>query len=197
MTHYVTGNAIKTLREKKKYTQKQLADLLGVSDKAVSKWETQKGLPDISLLEPLSEALSVSVAELLSGECVVNRNRSGNMQRTKFYICPVCGNIIHAVGEGAFSCCGITLPVQEAEETDAAHDFTIERVENEYYVTMHHPMTKAHYISFLAYITSDRLQMVKLYPEQNPAARFSMLGRGTLYAYCNQHGLFKVRPTLQ
>ena len=110
MTHYVTGNTIKALREKKKYTQKQLADRLAVSDKTVSKWETQKGLPDISLLEPLAKELGVSVAELLSGECITNRNRAGNMLRTKFYVCPVCGNVIHATGEGAFSCCGIGLP---------------------------------------------------------------------------------------
>ncbi|MDD4321256.1 MAG: helix-turn-helix transcriptional regulator, partial [Acidaminococcaceae bacterium] len=110
MTNYVTGNMIRSLREKKGYTQKQLAELLNVSDKTVSKWETQKGLPDISLLEPISKTLSISIAGLLSGEWVINKNRSGNMLRTKFYVCPVCGNVIQALGEGAFSCCGITLP---------------------------------------------------------------------------------------
>ncbi|MFA7068931.1 MAG: helix-turn-helix domain-containing protein, partial [Acidaminococcaceae bacterium] len=167
MTNYVTGNMIRSLREKKGYTQKQLAELLNVSDKTVSKWETQKGLPDISLLEPISKTLSISIAGLLSGEWVINKNRSGNMLRTKFYVCPVCGNVIQALGEGAFSCCGITLPMQEAEVQDEAHSFGIERVENDYYVTMPHPMTKSHYISFFAYITSDRVQIVKLYPEQN------------------------------
>jgi len=192
MTNYVTGNMIKSLREKKGYTQKQLAELLNVSDKAVSKWETQKGLPDISLLEPIAKTLGISVAELLSGEWVINNNSSGNMLRTKFYVCPVCGNVIQALGEGAFSCCGITLPIQEAEVQDEAHSLGIERIENDYYVTMPHPMTKSHYISFFAYITSDRVQMVKLYPEQNPEARFFIHGKGILYAYCNQHGLFKM-----
>ncbi len=192
MTNYVTGNMIKSLREKKGYTQKQLAELLNVSDKAVSKWETQKGLPDISLLEPIAKTLGISIAELLSGEWVINNNSSGNMLRTKVYVCPVCGNVIQALGEGAFSCCGITLPIQEAEVQDEAHSFGIERIENDYYVTMPHPMTKSHYISFFAYITSDRVQMVKLYPEQNPEVRFFIHGKGILYAYCNQHGLFKI-----
>ena len=193
MTSYVTGNTIKTLREKKGYTQKQLAELLSVSDKAVSKWETQKGLPDISLLESIAKTLGISISELLSGECVINKNRSGNMLRTNFYVCPVCGNIIHAIGEGVFSCCGITLPIQETEEQDEVHFFCVERMENEYYVNMQHPMNKSHYISFFAYITPDRVQIVKLYPEQNAEARFFIYGKGILLAYCNQHGLFKIR----
>ena len=197
MTSYVTGNTIKELREKKGFTQKQLAELINVSDKAVSKWETGKGLPDISLIEPLARNLGVSVAELLSGEYITNHNRSGNMQRTKFYICPVCGNVIHSTGEGAFSCCGIKLPVQEAEETDDEHAINVERVENDYYVTVEHPMTKTHFISFFAYITCDRVQLIKLYPEQDAQARFPMTGRGVIYAYCNQHGLFKVRPVVR
>ena len=49
MTAYITGGTIRMLREKKGYTQKQLGDLIGVSHKTVSKWELQKGLPDISL----------------------------------------------------------------------------------------------------------------------------------------------------
>ena len=122
MEHYVTGAAIRALREKKGCTQKQLADQLSVSDKTVSKWETGRGLPDITLLEPLARALSVSVAGLLSGDCAVNRNRSGNMQRGHFYVCPVCGNFLFALGEGAYSCCGITLPPLEAEEPDHVED---------------------------------------------------------------------------
>ena len=194
MTHYDTGNTIKALREKKKYTQKQLADRLAVSDKTVSKWETQKGLPDISLLEPLAKELGVSVAELLSGECITNRNRAGNMLRTKFYVCPVCGNVIHATGEGAFSCCGIGLPVQEAETSEEDHEISVEQIENDYYVTLEHPMTKEHYLSFMAYVTSDRVQLVKLYPEQSPAARFSRVGHGIFYVYCNRHGLYTRKP---
>ncbi|HBQ63801.1 MAG TPA: XRE family transcriptional regulator [Clostridiales bacterium] len=193
MQQYVTGNTIKTLREKKGYTQRQLAEVLAVSDKTISKWETQKGLPDISLLEPLARSLGVSVAELLSGECIINRNRAGNLLRTNFYVCPLCGNVILSVGEGSFSCCGIALPVQEREEPDEAHAFSVERIEDDFYITLTHPMTKMHYISFFALITPDRVQMKKLYPEQNPEARFPLCGQGLMYAWCNQHGLFQLK----
>ena len=188
---YVTGNIIKTLREKKGYTQKQLAEMLAVSDKAVSKWETAKGLPDITLIDTLAKALGVSVAELLAGECVVNRNRSCNMLRGCFYVCPVCGNVIHSTGNGAFSCCGITLPALEAEDCDEDHVIGIEKIECDYYITMEHPMSREHYISFFAYVTPGKVQFVKLYPEQDAQTRFALSGHGVIYAYCNKHGLFK------
>ena len=193
MNTYITGTTIKTLREAKGLTQAQLADQIGVSDKTVSKWETAKGLPDLSLLEPLGQALGVSVLELLSGMPVQNKNTSGNMLRTKFYVCPVCGNILHATGSTLISCCGITLPPLEAEDADDAHRPNIEPVEDEHFVTVPHPMTKQHFISFLAYLTSDRLQLVKLYPEGNAETRLRLRGRGILYLYCNHHGLMKVR----
>jgi len=193
MTHYVTGSTIKFLREKKGYTQRQLADELAVSDKTVSKWETQKGLPDISLLEPLAKTLHVSVAELLSGECVINSNRSSNMLRAKFYVCPICGNVIHSIGEGSFSCCGVMLPLLEAENPDGHHQISVKWVENDYHVSMEHPMTKTHYISFFAYVNSNQVHIVKLYPEQCAEARFAMGEKGIIYAYCNQQGLFKIR----
>lgn len=193
MGGFVTGGAIKALREKKGYTQRQLADLVMVSDKAVSKWETSRGLPDISLIEPLARALGVSVAELLSGERVENRNRSGNMARGCFYVCPICGNVIRSIGSGAFSCCGVSLPVLEAEPADEAHEIRIEQVEADYYVTMPHPMERAHFLSFFAYVTMDRVDFRKLYPEQDTSARFPMSGHGTIYAYCSWHGLFKAK----
>lgn len=193
MNSYVTGAAIKQLRERKGLTQAELADLIGVSSKAVSKWETARGLPDISLLHPLAAALGVSVPELMSGEPIVNRNVSANLLRSRFYVCPVCGNILHAMGETAVSCCGISLPPLEAEEPDAAHTVSIQPVEDEHFITVVHEMTKSHYISFLAFLTSDRLQMVKLYPEGNAETRLQLRGHGWLYFYCNQHGLMKQR----
>ena len=193
MATYITSATIRALREDKRYTQRDLAELIGVTDKAVSKWETSKGLPDITLIEPLSQALGVSVAELLSGECAHNANRAANMLRTRFYVCPVCGNVVHATGEGAFSCCGILLPALEAEEADDEHRLVIEQVEHDFYVTMDHPMTKQHYLSFMAYVTSDRIHLRKLYPEQASEARFPMAGSGKLYAFCNRHGLFEAK----
>ena len=114
MDNYVTGAAIRSLREIKGMTQEELAARIHVSAKAVSKWETGKGFPDVSLLEPLATALGLSVIELLSGCTVRNRNLSANMLRSRLYVCPVCGNIIRAAGEAVISCCGITLPPLEA-----------------------------------------------------------------------------------
>lgn len=193
MNPYVTAAAIKTLREQKGMTQAELAELIGVTDKAVSKWETAKGLPDISLLEPLAAALGASLPELINGSRIINKNRCGNMLRTKFYVCPVCGNVIHSTGETVACCCGITLPALEAEEADEEHALTVENVEDEYFVSVRHEMTKEHYISFIAWVTGDRLQLVRLYPEGNAEARLQRRGRGELYFYCNRHGLFKQR----
>lgn len=191
MNPYVTAAAIKTLREQKGMTQAELAEMIGVTDKAVSKWETAKGLPDISLLEPLAAALGASLPELVNGSRIINQNRCGNMLRTKFYVCPVCGNVIHSTGETVACCCGITLPALEAEEADEEHALTVENVEDEYFVSVRHEMTKEHYISFIAWVTGDRLQLVRLYPEGNAETRLQRRGRGELYFYCNRHGLFK------
>jgi len=159
MNQYVTGTIIKKLREEKKMTQLELADIIGVTDKAVSKWETGKGYPDITLLDPLSRALGISTIELLSGDSITNENLSCNMKKMKFYVCPICGNIILATGESVISCCGITLPALEAEKQDDSHELIFEEVEDEYYVTMNHPMTKEHYISFIAAVTDSGVQL--------------------------------------
>ena len=191
MNTYVTGTTIKQIREGRRMTQAELAEKLGVSSKTVSKWETAKGLPDISLLQPLTQALGISVIELMNGEKIVNRNVSANLLRSKFHVCPLCGNVLCSTGSALVSCCGITLPALEAEEADAAHAVTIENVEDEQFLTIRHPMTKEHYISFLAFVTSDRVQLVKLYPEGNAQTRLQLRGMGYLYYYCNQHGLFR------
>ena len=192
MDRYVTGAVIRRLREKKKITQEELAGMIHVSGKAVSKWETGQGFPDISLLEPLAQALDISVIELLSGEDIRNTNRSFKMARGKFYVCPVCGNVIIATGETVVSCCGITLPPLEAEPADEEHAIRKEVAEDEYYVSVGHPMTKEHYISFLAAVSDFGVQLVKLYPEGNAEARFKIDRVRTVYAYCNRHGLFCV-----
>jgi DNA-binding XRE family transcriptional regulator/desulfoferrodoxin (superoxide reductase-like protein) len=190
MNQYVTGAVIRELREKKKMTQLQLAERLGVSDKTVSKWETAKGYPDITLLEPIAEVFKISVTELISGNTVHNANVAANMLRSKFYVCPVCGNVIHGMGEAAIQCHGILLTPLEAEPADERHMLSIERVEDEYYVRIDHSMTKEHYISFAAAASSDEMQMVKLYPEGNAEARFKIRGVRRIFYYCNRDGLF-------
>lgn len=193
MNSYITGPAVKRFREEKGLTQAQLAEKIGVSDKAVSKWETGKGLPDITLVEPLAKALGVSVLELMNGEQIINRNVSGNVLRSRLYVCPICGNVLTSMGDAVISCCGVTLPPLEAEEAIGDHEIHVERVEDERFVTLNHPMTKDHYISFLAYLTTDRLELIKLYPEGNPETRIPLRGSGWLYACCNRHGLVRKR----
>lgn len=191
MNNYVTGATIKRLREARKLTQAKLAEKLSVSSKTVSKWETAKGLPDISLLQPLAQALGISVIELMNGEHISNQNVSANMLRSQFYVCPICGNAVHALGNTVVSCCGLTLPALEAEEADEEHGVTVEAVEDEHFITVRHPMTKQHYISFVAFVSTDRIQMVKLYPEGEAQTRLQLRGTGRLYYYCNRHGLFQ------
>lgn len=191
MDNYVTGTTIRGLREAKGLTQEELAARIHVGAKAVSKWETGRGFPDISLLEPLAAALGISVIELMSGSTVRNRNRSANMLRSKIYVCPVCGNVILATGEAVVSCCGITLPPQEAEEADAEHPIRMEIMEDEYFVSVQHPMTKEHYLSFLLAVSDQGTQFVRLYPEGNAEARFRINAVKAVYSFCNRHGLFR------
>ena len=192
MNQYVTGTMIRRLRESKGLTQHLLAEKISVSDKAISKWETGRGYPDISLIEPLAEALGVSIIELFSGEDVANTNRSFNMQRVKLHVCPICGNIIQSTGEAVVSCCGIVLPVLEAEPDDDAHHLQLEKVEDEYFVTIPHEMSKTHFISFIMAVKDDGCEIRKLYPEGNAEARFKISRTKSFLYYCNQHGLFKV-----
>ena len=187
------GSFLQSVRKQHGMTQAQLAEKLNVSNKTISKWETEKGLPDITLLEPLAGALGVSVAEILSGESITNKNRAGNIKRTKFYVCPVYGNIITAMGEGSFSCCGINLPALSAEKAEEG-SFEIERPENDIFIRFDHPMTKEHYISFAAIITFDGMMIKKLYPEQNPEVRFPFFGKGKIFYFCNRDGLFELDP---
>ena len=193
MDRYVTGAVIRKLREKKNMTQEELASKLFVSSKAVSKWETGQGFPDISLIEPLAKALDISVIELLSGEDIRNNNRASNMLKSRFYVCPVCGNAVRTVGETVVSCCGITLPALEAEDCDPDHMINLEKIEDEYYCSVDHPMTKDHYISFLAAVSDRSVQFVKLYPEGEAETRFGISGDKYIYACCNRHGLFRLR----
>ena len=194
--NYITGSVIKKLRENKKMTQEELAEKINVTSKAVSKWETGQGFPDISLVEPLAKALEISVIELLSGDYIQNSNRSSNMLKSRFYVCPVCGNVIRTIGETIISCCGITLPPLEPETESAStsaedsHYIKVEPVEDEYYVSLKHPMTKEHYISFIAAVSDQSVQFTKLYPEQAAEARFKRARVKYIYAYCNHHGLY-------
>lgn len=189
MPGYISNDTIRSLREAAQLTQKQLADELGVTDKAISKWETGRGLPDVTLLDPLSKALNVSIAELLAGERIVNTNKAANLNKSRFYVCPICGNVLYSSGEATISCCGTTLPPLEPEDDTGEAPARIEISDGEVYVAIDHAMQKDHFVSFLAYVTTDHHYLRKLYPEQRAEARFPYKGSGTIYSYCNRHGL--------
>lgn len=205
MNQYVTGSVIKRLREKLKLTQIQLADFLGVSDRTVSKWETGRGFPDITFLEPLAKILRVSVTELFSGAEIENGNRAANLSKSNFYVCPVCGNTIFSVGKTCVSCCGIQLPPLEVENEQAEtensgliaenpeenHKIIVQKDGGEIFVRMNHEMTKSHYISWFACVRLESVEFSKMYPEQNAEARFRNAGKCRIYAYCIKHGLFE------
>ncbi len=144
MNQHLIGTTIKNIRERKNITQKELAEKLNVSDKTISKWETGKGFPDISLFEPLASELGISVMELMGGKTICNSNKSFYMTKIKFFVCPVCSNIICSTGNALISCCGITLPDLEVEQIDKDHEITIEKIEDEYYVKISHGMIKKH-----------------------------------------------------
>jgi len=183
------GSLILELRKEKNMTQKQLADAMNISDKTISKWERGLGCPDVSLLRELSQIFNVSIEKILSGDLESSNGGGGNMKKIKFYMCPICGNVITATGETEVSCCGRKLANLEVSQNDEEYDVNIETIENDYYITFSHEMNKEHYISFVAYVSYDRVMLVKLYPEQAGEVRFPRFSRGKLYFACNQHGL--------
>lgn len=184
------GSLIYELRKDKKMTQKQIADLMNISDKTISKWERGLGCPDISLLPELSQILGVSIDQILSGQINLNDLVGGNMNKLKFYVCPQCGNLMTATGNATISCCGKMLEPLVAKKAEEGHKLDIEPVEDELYVTTNHDMKKEHYISFVAYVKGDRALIMKQYPEWNMQFRFRKSGHGKIYFYCTSHGLF-------
>jgi transcriptional regulator with XRE-family HTH domain len=184
------GRLILDLRKEKGLTQKQLAEAMNISDKTISKWERGLGCPDVSLLNELSEVLSVNIEKILLGDLVPNNTDGGNMKKIKFYICPTCGNIITSTGEAELSCCGRKLTSLIAKPIDEMHDINIETIEDDYYITFSHEMSKTHYINFIAYVAYDRVLFVRLYPEQSSEVRFPKMNGGKIYISCTQHGLW-------
>lgn len=185
-----TGILIRRLRLERGFTQKQVADRLHVSDRAVSKWERGCGSPDVSLLESLSSVLDVDVRSLLAGELSPNDRDGGNMKRIKFYRCPSCGNVVTSTSAFEASCCGRPLEQLEAREAEGEHAITVEEVEDEYLVTVDHPMQKGHFVSYIACANDERIMLVRLYPEQAAQTRFPRLSRGRWYVCCSEHGLY-------
>ena len=184
------GRLIFSLRSEKRMTQKQLADALNISDKTISKWERGLGCPDVTLLQELSGVLGVNIGQILSGDMEASGVDRGNLKKLKFYVCPVCGNTITSTSEPEISCCGRILTPLMPKQADEAHRITVEEFEDERYITSGHGMSKGHYISFIAAVDTDRVYLIKLYPEQDCAARLPAVRGGKLFWYCTEHGLW-------
>jgi transcriptional regulator with XRE-family HTH domain len=184
------GKLILSLRKEKKMTQKVVADAMNISDKTISKWERGLGCPDVSLLSELSKILGVNIEKILLGDLEPNNADGGNMKRIKFYVCPNCGDILSSTGEADISCCGRKLMPLVSKPEDETHKLNIEEIEEDYYITIPHEMSKSHYISFVAHVACDRVLLVKLYPEQTAELHFPKMYGGKLYYYCSQHGLY-------
>jgi transcriptional regulator with XRE-family HTH domain/desulfoferrodoxin (superoxide reductase-like protein) len=195
MDNIKVGNLIHNLRKEKGYTQKQLADAMTISDKTISKWERGLGCPDISLLRVLSDVLGVNIEQILLGELEPNEADGGNMKKIKFYLCPSCGNIITSTGEADIACCGRKLSASVVKKSDEEHNINVDIVDDEFYITFTHEMTKEHYLNFIAYVTCDRVLLVKLYPEQGGELRMPRLRGGKFYFGCNKHGVWQLVTT--
>ena len=190
MDQVKTGALIRALRTQKGLTQKALAEVIGVGDKAVSKWERGLGCPDLSLLQELSNVFRIDLGQLLAGELDAREALGGNMKKATFYICPACGNVVTAMAEAAVSCCGKRLEASPPQKAEEAERLSVESVENDFFITSDHPMTKDHYITFVALLTGDRLILSKQYPEWGLQARIPASGHGRLLWHCSRHGLF-------
>lgn len=187
------GTLLRQLRTERGMTQREIAEQLFVSDKAVSKWERGLGCPDISVLNSIADLFGVPVETLLNGELNPCGQNGGNMKRLKFYVCENCGNIFTAASSGEISCCGRKLSPLEASAPDERHTPKIETIDDELYVTFTHEMRKSHYITFAALAGCDRVYLQRLYPEQDAAVRMPGTGGSELYFFCSEHGLMKVK----
>lgn len=184
------GKLISKLRKEKSLTQKNIADALGIQSKTVSKWECGLGCPDLSLWPELSAILGVDMKQMMEGEITLNKPDSGNIDKVRFYVCPSCGNILISTGSASIFCCGRKLERVLPVDSPDAPKVTVEEIDIDHVVTIDHPMTKDHYLSFVAYVKSDRIFLNRLYPEQSSTCRFPITVGGKLYVYCINHGLF-------
>ena len=187
------GMLIARLRKEKGLTQKNVADALGISNKAVSKWECGAGCPDLSFWPDLSVILGVDMAQMMEGEITVNAPDNGNIERIRFYVCQDCGNILVSTGSAAIHCCGRKTEVLTVDEKADKPHVHVDESDLDYYLTIDHPMSKDHYLSFAAYVNNDRIILNRLYPEQNPAFRVPACVGGKIYLYCVRHGLIEYR----
>lgn len=190
MNHVKIGQLIYRLRKEKHLTQLQLADQMNISDKAISKWERGLGCPDVSLLPDLSKIFNVDLEKLLSGELDINEVLGGDMRKMNFYICPTCGNMITSMTDTSISCCGKKLKAIQLQKANEDEKLSVDIIENDFFITSEHQMTREHYIAFVALLTGDSIMLRKQYPEWGLQVRIPVFAHGKLLWYCTKHGLF-------
>ncbi len=184
-----TGELLLRLRKEKSMTQKQIAEKMNISDKTISKWERGKGCPDVSLLNELSAIYGVNIEEILSGNLTENDLDGGNMKNSKYFVCPSCGSITISTGNASVSCCGRKLETATAKKAENNEKLNVEIIENEWYVSSTHPMTKDNYISFAAFVAGGKMLFYKQYPEWDFSLRIPKSGHGMLLWYDTEKGL--------
>ena len=189
MDQIKTGELIRKLRTRLGLTQKQLAQHLSISDKAVSKWERGSGCPDVSVLPLLADIFGTGINVLLCGELESSKGVRNDMKDLRFYVCPDCGSMITASTEASVVCCSNRLSALEAKKAAPEDMLKAEEIGDELQITGDHEMTKQHHISFIAYVGDSSMMMFRQYPEWELRATLPVLRFGRLYWYCTKHGL--------
>lgn len=121
------------------------------------------------------------------------------MANINIYRCNVCGNLVFQIkdGGGTLTCCGQEMVKLEANTTDASlekHVPAIVKEDGKLKVTIGsvlHPSLPEHYIEWIALVTEDKIQLAYLQPGEEPRAEFDEVDHGTVFEYCNLHGLWK------
>ena len=192
------SHTIARLRKERGMTQAQLAERVYVTRQAVSRWETGESEPGVDMRKLLAGVFGVSSAQLFESDgCdVQNRNQAANAVKSVFYVCPACGNIVWSMGEIGCTCCGNPLQPLSAAQAHGEHEASIEISDGCQVVRLEHPMSKDHHIRFIACVVDDLVRIKRLYPEQDATASFFMQGPSMLFAFCSEHGLFRLQGSI-
>lgn len=188
-----TGNLIRSLRIKKGLTQKELAHMICVTDKAVCKWEKGRGCPNITLISQLSKVLEVDIQSILQGYLDINKKIGENMNHLKFYKCPTCGNLVTSIKSVELSCCGNKLsPVSAQTRSDPEYQPVIQEFDGQYSIKFNHPMTKSDYISQVIVVRYDQIMTVNLYAESEAIITIPQVRGIRLFVITNKSELIAV-----
>lgn len=188
-----TGSLIRSLRIKKGLTQKELAHMICITDKAVCKWEKGRGCPNITLISQLSKVLEVDIQSILQGYLDKNKKIGENMNHLKFYKCPTCGNLVTSIKSVELSCCGNKLsPVSAQTRSDPEYQPVIQEFDGQYSIKFNHPMTKSDYISQVIVVRYDQIMTVNLYAESEAIITIPQVRGIRLFVITNKSELIAV-----